>query len=200
MPNKAHILDIGAGSGLFVREARGRGYVTAGLEPSSFLADQAQKEGLPVINGTFPADCPDERYDAVFLTDVIEHIAAPLTMLSAIPNVLKPNGHVFVTTPDVSSLAARVLGDRWWHYRIAHIGYYNKKTLKMIMGRAGMEPVAWKSAKWYFTTRYIAERLSTYMPFIAPITKIASEKTMIPVNLYDSWLGVFKKTKDERDQ
>lgn len=156
LPDNAQMLDIGAGSGIFIKQAIKRGYSCIGLEPSSYLADCAVRDGLPVINGTFPDDCPNEKFDAVFLTDVIEHIADPLSMLSKISNVLKENGIVVVTTPDVSSMAAKILGSQWWHYRIAHIGYYNKKTLAEIMKRAGMTAVKWKYAKWYFSTKYIA--------------------------------------------
>ena len=121
-------------------------------------------------------------------------------MLSCLPDYLSSGGRVIVTTPDVSSVLARVLGKHWWHYRIAHVGYYSKKTLGYIMERAGFTPVKWKYAKWYFSSRYIMERLTKYMPFVKPLAKIAPEKLMIPLNLYDSWLGIFEvKQTDEEE-
>ena len=192
IPANGKILDIGAGSGLFLREAVNLGYSATGIEPSLFLAKAGKKDGLDIIQGTFPENCPRKKYDAIFLTDVIEHIADPLQMLKSIPKFLAPGGRVIVTTPDVSSVMARVMGRRWWHYRIAHVGYYNKHTTEMIMDSAGMHLVKWKYAKWYFSSRYIAERLLKYLPFAKPLAKLAPEKLMIPLNLFDSRLFVFE--------
>lgn len=192
IPANGKILDIGAGSGLFLREAANLGYSAIGIEPSQFLANAGKKNGLNIIQGTFPNNCPHEKYDVIFLTDVIEHIADPLSMLESIPNFLTSGGRVIITTPDVSSVTARVMGRRWWHYRIAHIGYYNRHTLEMIMDRAGMRMVKLKYAKWYFSSRYIAERLLNYLPFAKPLAKLAPKKLMIPLNLFDSRLFVFE--------
>ena len=193
--NGGTILDIGAGSGIFIHEATKYGYSATGIEPSAYLAGKAQDAGLNVIQGTFPESCPCEKYDTIFLTDVIEHIVDPMPMLKRMPEYLKSDGKVVVTTSDVSSVLAKVMGNRWWHYRVAHIGYYNKKTLGQIMEHAGMTSVKWKYAKWYFSSRYIMQRLAQYFPFIKPITRIAPKNLIIPLNLYDSWIGVFEVKK-----
>lgn len=185
-------MDIGAGSGVFLREAQKFGYSTTGIEPSTFLAEKAKQDGLNVIRGTFPKDCPEDKYDTIFLTDVIEHIVNPFPMLEELPAYLKTEGRVIVTTPDVSSVMAKVLGKRWWHYRVAHVGYYNRNTLDRIMCRAGLKSIKWKYAKWYFSSRYISERLANYLGFIKPLAKVAPENLMLPLNLFDSWIGIFE--------
>ena len=192
IPVNGKILDIGAGCGLFLREAMKQGYCVTGIEPSLFLTEIGKKEGLNIIHGTFPENCPSEKYDAIFLTDVIEHIVDPLSMLERLPDYLTPDGKVIVTTPDVSSIMAKFMGRRWWHYRIAHVGYYNKVTLEKIMNRAAMSLVKWNYAKWYFSSRYILERLTRYLPFVKSFTKIAPESLMIPLNLFDSRLCIFE--------
>lgn len=186
IPQNGKILDIGAGSGIFVKEALNKGYNVLGLEPALYLVKKAIEDKLPVTHGIFPDNKPAGRFDAIFLTDVIEHIADPLNMLKNLPDSLTENGVVIVTTPNVSSLAASLLGKRWWHYRVAHVGYYNKKTLTHIMDKAGLTPVKWKYAKWYFSSRYISERLAKLLPFISPLTKLAPENLIIPLNLFDS--------------
>ena len=192
IPAKGRILDIGAGSGIFMRQAIKRGYSVTGIEPSKYLAAQGRKSGLDIICGVFPNDCPKQKYDVIFLTDVIEHIVNPLSMIRHLKEYLSENGCVIITTPDVSSFMARLLGKHWWHYRVAHVGYYNKGTLTRIMRRAGLTPVKWKYARWYFSSRYIIERLAKYISFVKPFVKIAPENLMIPVNLFDSWIGIFE--------
>jgi 2-polyprenyl-3-methyl-5-hydroxy-6-metoxy-1,4-benzoquinol methylase len=195
IPPNGKILDIGAGSGLFVKEALLEGYSATGIEPSKYLADKAKEDGLPVVCGTFPRDCAVDKYDSVFLTDVIEHLTNPVNMLAALAEYLTDDGVVVITTPDVSSAAARLLGPRWWHYRIAHVGYYDKRTLAAIMSKAGFVPTAWKYAKWYFSADYIVKRLSRYLPFLSPLAKIVPSRVIMPVNLFDSRIGIFTRER-----
>ena len=187
------ILDVGAGAGLFVQLAIERGLEAQGIEPSAFLANYAIKQGLPVINSSMP-DYPPDSFDAVYMTDVLEHIADPASLLLAYNKILKPGGVLFVTTPDVSSTLARVMRSRWWHYRLAHIGYYNKKTLKHLMSKTGFELKKYLPVKWYFTGEYVFERLGQYLPFLrGKCCPKALKSLMIPISFGDSILAVYTK-------
>lgn len=196
---KPFVLDIGAGTGLFVNETLKLGWDVQGIEPSVYLSSEAQKTGLPVYTGTFPHHNCTGPYNAVFLTDVIEHIENPLSLLSAIPEYLTDNGIVVIVTPDVSSVMAKILGKKWWHYRIAHIGYFNKKTLNKIMQAAGFSPLCLKRAVWYFSISYMLERIVQYLPVLSEVIKQNRHKTafsgklFVPVNFFDSYIGIFKK-------
>ena len=33
-----------------------------------------------------------------------------------------------ITSALLSSIAARVMGNRWWHFRLAHIGYFDGRS------------------------------------------------------------------------
>ena len=72
-------------------------------------------------------------FDIISLVDVIEHVNTPADLLQHIHAALAPDGVFILVTPDVKSLAARILGYKWWHYRFAHIGYFNKKNLSMLL-------------------------------------------------------------------
>jgi len=187
------ILDVGAGTGLFVQLAIEHGLEARGIEPSTFLANYAVSQGLPVINSSIP-DYPPDSFDAVYMTDVLEHIADPASLLLAYNKILKPDGVLFVTTPDVSSALARVMRSRWWHYRLAHIGYYNKKTLKHLMLRTGFELKKYLPVKWYFASEYVFERLGQYLPFLrGKHCPKALKNLMIPISFGDSILAVYIK-------
>jgi SAM-dependent methyltransferase len=187
------ILDVGAGTGLFVQLAIEYGLEASGIEPSAFLANYAASQGLPVVNSSVP-NYPPDSFDAVYMTDVLEHIADPGSLLLAYNKILKQDGILFVTTPDVSSVLARVMRNRWWHYRLAHIGYYNKKTLKHLMLRTGFELKKYLPIKWYFTGEYVFERLGQYLPFLrGKCCPKALKNLMIPISFGDSILAVYTK-------
>ena len=47
------------------------------------------------------------------------------------------DGIGMMVTPDINSFFARIMGKKWWHYRVAHIGYFNRKSLNILLDRAG---------------------------------------------------------------
>jgi len=187
------ILDIGAGAGMFVKLALEKGLNAKGIEPSTYLANHAISRGLPVINTSCP-DFPDNSFDAVYMTDVIEHIADPLPLLRTYCKLLKPGGAIFISTPNVSSFLSRLMGKRWWCYRYAHIGYYDKKTLNLISEKAGFKLKRRLTVRWYFKAEYAYERFVQYIPFLR---KSKCPKFMrnifIPASFGDSILAVYIK-------
>ena len=187
------LLDIGAGSGILVEAALKMGYDAEGIEPSSWLQQQAQNYQLPVYAGSFPDATPRQTYDIVTLIDVIEHVPNPAEVVAEVAKILSTDGIVAVATPDVSSLVARILGWKWWHFRVAHIGYFNRKTLDLIMANAGFECVKMTRPTWYFPAEYLLERLAKYLPVRLPISTPAwLQKIVIPLNLGDSLLGIYQ--------
>ena len=187
------LLDIGAGSGILVEQAIKMGFNVDGIEPSRWLQNQAKMvHQLPVHLGTFPQPHLSGPYDVITIIDVIEHVPAPVQLLTHAGNVLAPNGIVVVVTPDVNSIMARLLRWRWWHFRIAHIGYFNQNNLNIAATKAGFNLVYNSRPSWYFTADYLFERVMTYAPkFLRLPTPPILKKITIPLNLFDSLLCVY---------
>ena len=149
--------------------------------------------GVEIIQGTFPHPALAGRK-----FDVIEHVTAPVTLLSHCREALTPGGVLLVVTPDVGSFLARRLDVRWWHFRLAHVGYFNRASLSRAAECAGLSPVTWFRARWFFRVHYLAERMSAYLPvgwwnrFALRIPPLAwLYRRVIPVNLFDSWVVLF---------
>lgn len=185
------LLDVGAGSGILLEAALNYGFESVGIEPSSWLAKIARDRGLSIHEGVLPHPALQGPFDVVMLVDVIEHVADPLRLLQSIRDYLKPGGVALVVTPDVSSFFARVLGFRWWHYRIAHISYFNKKTLRIVSERAGLNVKSYCRPGWYFSYAYLRERLLRYLPtWLLPPAIGPLKQVTIPLNLRDSLLMI----------
>jgi len=183
------LLDIGAGSGMLVEQAIQLGFQAEGIEPSAWLHGMARQRDLPVHLGTFPSPAVAGPFDVITLIDVIEHVTNPVELLRSIAASLSPSGSVIIVTPDVGSLAARVFGWKWWHFRVAHIGYFNKRTLMYAVDRAGLRPVLTTRAAWVFPADYLWARTHRYLPrFLrVPAPRFLANLT-VPVDLRDSWL------------
>lgn len=80
---------------------------------------------------------------------------------------LRKDGILFLTTPDSASAMARLLGKRWWDYRIAHIGYFNRKNLTMLLENASLRILAMNPSVWHFKADYLVNRVKEYFPLLA---------------------------------
>lgn len=188
------LLDVGAASGILVEKAGELGYDAVGVEPSRHLAERARQAGLNVHLGAFPHPAISGSFDVITLVDVIEHVPSPVQLLRDIAGQLAPGGLGVVTTPNVESLAARVLGRRWWHFRIAHIGYFSRRTLLRALEQAGLEAVDVSSPPWFFGLDYAGERVLQYLPRALRFGMPAfARRFTVRVNFYDSLQVIFRK-------
>jgi SAM-dependent methyltransferase len=95
LPRGSRVLDAGAGNAPYAELFEHCAYVTAdwpqSVHEGARQADiVASLEELPV---------PDEAFDAVLCTEVLEHIAEPGRVLAELHRVLAPRGRLCVTTP-----------------------------------------------------------------------------------------------------
>lgn len=182
------MIDVGAGSGIFVEQAINMGYDAVGVEPSVWLQQKAVERNLPVLLGILPHDMARGPYDVAILVDVIEHVDDPVGLLQSIKSILKDGGLLLLTTPDAGSFFAKILGWKWWHYRVAHINYFNLETMKLLLDKSGFEIVKIKRPNWYFTLSYLLERICSYLPRSLQFKMPDSfKKVIVPLNLFDSY-------------
>ena len=188
-------LDVGAGSGITVEAARQAGFAAEGVEPSEWLATRGRGRGLDIHTGVLPHPDVTGLYDVVSLVDVVEHVTDPVGLLKSLAAVLKPDGVGCIVTPDVRSVFARLLGWKWWHFRIAHVGYFSIETLDHALLKAGLERVAFLRPTWHLPADYLAERALQYAPKrLAPPVPKALGRIAVPVNLRDSLMAFVRKT------
>jgi SAM-dependent methyltransferase len=194
-PNARTLLDIGAGTGLLVEQARARGLAADGIEPSRWCVETAAAVNhVDLMCGTVQDWMSRlSGYDIVTLVDVVEHTVDPLTMIREAAALLSPGGLMLIVTPDMGSVPARLMGRWWWHHRVAHVGYFNRSSMRRALSEAGLRLESDTYATWRFPVSYLAERLVRYLP-VFPIStmlrRVARSPRMhrydIGVNLRDS--------------
>ena len=67
------------------------------------------EDGVQPIRGDFRSTLPvrDQTFDMAFAGEVIEHTTSENDLISEIARVLKPGGHLVITTPNLVSLRNR---------------------------------------------------------------------------------------------
>lgn len=188
---RGRLLDVGAATGILVKEALRLGYDAQGVEPSRYLQKCAEAREIPVLLGVLPHESLGGPFDIATLIDVIEHVSDPVGLLREIRQLLVPNGVCIIVTPDVSSVAAKLLGRRWCHYRIAHIGYFCRATLELAAGNAGLRVIDTHRVVGHLPVGYVLARMERYLGLIRWIKfPTTLQKWVIPLNLRDSTLAV----------
>ena len=109
------LLDFGCGPGFLVQRLAAQGLTTEGLEFSADSCARAverckQYETFrgATLAEALPSPLPDASFDCVFLIEVIEHLLPEHIdgTFHEIHRLLKPGGHVVVTTPHAEDLEA----------------------------------------------------------------------------------------------
>lgn len=138
------LLDVGAGSGRFTDHFRHNGFAVTPLEVHPLLAQRIeQKTGLGVVRQPFEAWALDERlvgsFDAIVISQVVEHIVSPPEWFAQSRRLLKPDGVLFVSIPNFHSLLVRIMGAREGNIcPPTHLNFFTMKSFTSLAGRHGL--------------------------------------------------------------
>jgi 2-polyprenyl-3-methyl-5-hydroxy-6-metoxy-1,4-benzoquinol methylase len=144
------LLDIGAHAGRFLRLARAEGWDGEGLEVNpKTAAFAARASGAVVHRGNVHTFSPDRCYDAVTLTDVLEHVPRPLEVLSRVRAFLCGGGWLAIKVPNgpAQRLKEHLRARLSPGYRatiadnLVHVNHFSASSLARALERAGFRDV-----------------------------------------------------------
>ena len=146
-PERRRILDIGCGPGFFLSTAIKRGWDAHGIEPSRQAAAHARTLGATITEGFFGKESAAAlgRFDAVNLTNVLEHVPNPVDILKAAIGQLDSGGVLCVGVPNdfsplqIAARGAMNTGD-WWVAPPHHLNYFDFDSLSALLTRLGLKP------------------------------------------------------------
>lgn len=164
------VLDLGAGNGALCRALVSAGYEVVGVEPDAAGLAIAQEHCPSArfyrlsVDDTPKQICADypDRMDVVVCTEVIEHLYAPRRLPVFVQAVLRPGGHLVLTTPYHGYLknVAIALAGQWDKHADplwdgGHIKFFSRRTITKLLeehgfritrcGGVGRLPWLWKS-------------------------------------------------------
>jgi SAM-dependent methyltransferase len=132
------VLDVGAGTGLFVECCAKFGLTCIGLEGSMAGASVARGRGLSMVLGRMENTLPfaDGSFATVMCNQVIEHVHADTarTLLAEARRVLVPGGVLFIQSPSPRDPQQRA--------EPGHINLYLPSRLRQDVRKAGFEILA----------------------------------------------------------
>lgn len=96
------ILDIACGNGSILKYLKTQGYQKLhGLEISTYAVNRLESEGINMCQGKLPhLPYPDDTFDAVIASQVLEHVIRRRTFAREIARVMSTDGKAFIFVPD----------------------------------------------------------------------------------------------------
>lgn len=164
---KGKLLDIGCALGDCLLEAKKLGWKEVeGLEISNYAYNFARKRGLKITKGVLrTSNYLSNSFDIVTMQDVIEHIDDPVRELKDVYKILKPQGWVFMVTPNIQGNWSKILGSLWYHYKPnEHILYFSEETVQYLLGKTGFVNIKTSGTYHLMSLGYILNRLRYYFP------------------------------------
>lgn len=137
------LLDVGCGYGFFSREAQRSGLAVESIEIApterSIASAMLQREPLEVEFENFPESTG--RYDAILMSQVLEHAVDPRAWIAKAARLLRPGGLLSIAVPNFDSFLRRVLQEKDPYIAPPiHLNYFSRNNLRRLLESEGLTP------------------------------------------------------------
>jgi glycosyltransferase involved in cell wall biosynthesis/2-polyprenyl-3-methyl-5-hydroxy-6-metoxy-1,4-benzoquinol methylase len=138
------LLDVGAGTGLFLSTAKEHGFEVYGTEISPDACKISKDTyQIELFNGELAeANFPGGTFDIVTIWHVLEHLIDPGKMMQEIHRILKPGGMLAIALPNLKNYPMQFLypvvtGKKYHPFtpedRELHFFYFNERSLRNML-------------------------------------------------------------------
>jgi SAM-dependent methyltransferase len=190
------IIDVGCGSGKFVKHLAKEHIDIFGVEPSRPLYDRFLSKNINFVNSSIKEYVVNSsvKYDIVTLLDVLEHVEYPSEFIDDVIKLHSPGGHIIIEIPLYGSLPSLLLGKKWHFFNKYHLSYFSKKRLFKLMQEKGYKVVKYKYRGKYFSLEYFIKYIYFFVlrKSDAKIFYFLKNK-IVYLNTYDILLVCFRK-------
>jgi 2-polyprenyl-3-methyl-5-hydroxy-6-metoxy-1,4-benzoquinol methylase len=154
------LLDIGCGDGKMLKDMADLGWQVEGIDLDSVAVANSRSKGLKAHCG-FLEDLryPDNCFDAVTMSHVIEHVHDPLELLKECRRILKPDGRIALVTPNINSVGHRIYSSSWFHLDPPrHLHIFTVGSIGVLLQRAGFRKTKISTTIRDASTAYVGSR------------------------------------------
>lgn len=123
------LLDVGAGTGDFLKIAKGNGWLVQGVEPNKIAVKLASEKGIELKSSL--NDFEGKQFDVITLWHVLEHIPNLEETIVELSNLLKKNGTLIIAVPNFKSFDAKHYGKFWAAFDVPrHLWHFSKEAIQ----------------------------------------------------------------------
>ena len=192
------LLDIGAGTGDFLKQAKNEGWKVTGIEPSPDARKKASEKGIALFQNIDSVST--QKFDAITMWHVLEHVPDLQHQIEWLKNHLNEKGVLFVAVPNFNSLDAKHYKNFWAAWDVPrHLHHFSTKSIKILFEAHGFileetKPLVFDS----FYVSLLSEKYkasSFFQPWSAFLTGLRSNWSARRSGEYSSLIYVLKLSK-----
>ena len=146
----AKIMDVGCGSGKFLRLAKHAKWEAIGIDFDKAAVAAALDEGLNAIVGDIlELDFEKGSFDVVTFSHSLEHLFEPQGALKRAHELLSPGGCLHLELPNPSATGRSLFGRHWKGYDAPrHLHLPNQDALRRILSEIGFAHIKFHRCGW----------------------------------------------------
>ena len=136
-PLKGRILDIGAGTGDFLLEAKNQNWEILGIEPNDKAKRIAVGKGIKF--GDTIEKLESNSFDVITMWHVLEHVPDVEHQVAELKRLLKPSGTIVIAVPNFKSYDAKYYKEFWAAYDVPrHLWHFSKTAIEKLFDKQNM--------------------------------------------------------------
>ena len=131
------ILDVGAGTGDFLKVCKTGGWKITGIEPSDKAREYAKSKNIVLYENLNQVE--NNQFDVITLWHVLEHIPILVEYIKQLKKLLKPNGVLIIAVPNHKSFDAKHYKEFWAAYDVPrHLWHFSKTAISKLFSLVDM--------------------------------------------------------------
>ncbi|WP_456438938.1 class I SAM-dependent methyltransferase [Psychroserpens sp.] len=150
------LLDIGCGTGDFLKVAKDNNWHVSGIEPNPkarTIANQKTDDSVFDIEQLLKFD--KHSFDVITLWHVLEHLPKLENHITVFESLLKPNGRLVIAVPNYKSYDANYYKKHWAAFDVPrHLWHFSQKAISKLVQKKGMDVL--KTEPMIFDAYYVA--------------------------------------------
>jgi SAM-dependent methyltransferase len=163
VPTGGRLLEIGCAYGYFLELIEKLYPRSVGVDIAAAAVAGARARGLDARAGELLEMSFDEPFDGVCLWDTIEHLPRPFEVVRRAGELLRPGGHLFLSTGDFGAWLPRWQGLKWRQiHPPTHLFYFTRPSLRALCGRVGLVVERFGTVRVYRRLRSALQALERF--------------------------------------
>ena len=192
------LLDIGCGTGDFLKYCGIFGWKTIGVEPDPDARKQAMDKGLDVYEPQH-LDNIKTQYDVITMWHVLEHVHSLDERLAQLVRLVKDDGIIIIAVPNLQSFDAKYYKEYWAAYDVPrHLSHFSRESIDKLFRKYNLKlhaTLPMKYDAYYVSIKSEEYKNKNFLLNMINGAKIGmqSNNDARKTNEYSSLIYVFKK-------